>query len=459
MKHYKSYLLAVLTLIFTFNFVDRFALGLVLDNIKADLHLTDTQLGLLSGIAFALFYSIMGIPIARWADRGNRVAIIAITAAAWSVLVALCGVARNFLQLMLIRIGVGVGEAGCIPPAQSLIADYFSRKELPRAIAIYWQGANLSLLIGYFVAGWLNERYGWRVMFFLMGLPGLASAALAWLTIREPRSGQLRKDPNRTGDWPCPPERVPMTSSQPNVKEVLMTLWGNKTFRHLLYAFCVFYFFLYGTAQWQPTFFVRSFGLQTGQLGSWLALVYGVPGIVGMYLGGEWATRYAGQNEALQLRVMAIANGVFNVAIWALIYFSQNYYVAFAWTALACLGGNIMMGPMNALPQTLVPARMRATTVAIIALFANLIGMGLGPLGVGLLSDALRPIWGQESLRYALLLFTFGYLWLSWHLWAASKTVACDIAAVQLDYAGATVNAGSGAGEQCRGRSAGHVSA
>src|SRR5687768_16882052 len=188
-RGYKVYLLVLLLVICAFNYIDRLALGLVLQDIKVDLSLTDTQLGLLSGIAFALFYSIMGIPIARWADRGNRVAIITFTTALWSAAVALCGVASNFVQLLLIRIGVAVGEAGCTPPAHSLIADYFTRAERPRAVAIYMLGGQLSV-VGYLWAGWLNELYGWRVTFMLLGLPGLGLAALAWLTLREPRLGR-----------------------------------------------------------------------------------------------------------------------------------------------------------------------------------------------------------------------------------------------------------------------------
>src|SRR5580704_16172504 len=168
---YKKYLLGVLLVILAFNSVDGLALGLVLQDIKVDLSLTDSQLGLLSGIAFALFYSVMGIPIARWADRGNRVTIISLTAAVWSVMVALCGMAASFTQLLLIRVGVAIGEAGCIPPAHSLIADYFGRAERPKAVAIYMLAGSLTTLIGYFVAGWLSEFYGWRAMFILLGLP------------------------------------------------------------------------------------------------------------------------------------------------------------------------------------------------------------------------------------------------------------------------------------------------
>src|SRR5579871_6443149 len=184
---YRKYFLALLLVIFAFNNMERFALGVVLQDLKLDLHLTDTQLGFLSGIAFALFYSVMGIPIARWADRGNRVTIIALTTALWSVAVAACGMATTFLQLLLIRIGVGVGEAGCVPPAHSLISDYFDRAERPKAVGTYWQGTNVSLIIGYFLAGWLNQFYGWRVTFVLLGLPGLILAALAWFTMKDPR--------------------------------------------------------------------------------------------------------------------------------------------------------------------------------------------------------------------------------------------------------------------------------
>jgi MFS family permease len=178
---YKNYLLMVLLVILAFNYVDRLALGLVLQNIKADLHLSDTQLGVLSGLAFAVFYSVMGIPIARWADRGNRVVIISITTALWSAAVALCGLAGSFWQFAAISVGVAVGEAGCIPPAHSLIADYFTRAERARALSVYSLGGPLSMLIGYFLAGWLTEMYGWRVMFMMIrvGIVGVAWFARA----------------------------------------------------------------------------------------------------------------------------------------------------------------------------------------------------------------------------------------------------------------------------------------
>jgi len=430
---YKRYLLVVLLTILAFNFVDRLALGLVLQNIKADLRLSDTELGFLSGIAFAMFYSVMGIPIARWADRGDRVKIISLTAALWSVAVALCGMASSFLQLLLIRVGVAVGEAGCIPPANSLIADSFVRAERPRAVAVYMLGGPLSVVIGYFLAGWLNEFYGWRAMFTLLGLPGIGLSALGWFTLREPRreavSVEITDGTAATGASSS--ETSPLTVTQPSLKEVCGTLSANSTFRHLLLCFSVVTFFGYGILQWQPAFFIRSYGLKTGELGTWFAVIYGLGGMLGTYLGGELAYRYAANNERLQLRAMGFAYASFGI-VSALMYLSSNHYIAFALMGLTAVGGAMNNGPLYATIQTLVPQRMRAVSIAVIYLFANLIGMGLGPLAAGALSDALKPLVGEESLRYALLILCPGYLWGGWHAWQAGRTVGRDLEAAQL---------------------------
>ena len=409
---YRNYLLTVLLVILVFNYLDRMALGIVLPAIKADLDLTDTQLGFLSGIAFALFYSIMGVPIARWADRGNRVTIISLTAALWSMAVALCGAATSFVQLLLIRVGVAIGEAGCVPPAFSLIADYFNRAERPRAAAIYGLGGPLSTLVGFFLAGWLNELYGWRMTFVLLGAPGLVLSALAWFTLREPRRTQ-------------PTARF---IAQPSLKAVFAMLWANTTFRHLLLCLAVIFFFLYGVLTWQPTFFVRSYGLTSGELGTWMAVIYGTGGLLGSYLGGALASRHAAGNERMQLLALAMTIGAAGV-LSTFVYLSSNQYVAFALAGLAFLGLTTINGPLFATIQTLVPERMRAASFALVYLFANLIGMGLGPLAAGALSDALRPWAADESLRYALLILGPGYLLSAWHAWRASKAVTGDLAA------------------------------
>jgi len=415
-------LLVILMVILAFNFVDRLALGLLMQEIKVDLRMTDTELGFLSGIAFTLFYAIMGVPIARWADRGNRVLIIAITTTLWSIMVSLCGRAASFSQLLLIRIGVGVGEAGCTPTANSLIADYFPRAQRPRAVAIYMLGGPLSMVIGYLIAGWLNELYGWRTTFVLLGLPGLVLAAVALFALKEPRrSVRGRGTVVRASDLAA--------GKAPNLGQVFATLWGNHTLCHLLLCYSVIYFFGYGIMQWEPTFFIRSYGIHTGPLGTWFAGIFGIGGMTGTYLGGEIAARYAANNESLQMRIGAVALaslGVFS----CLIYVSPSLYVAFALLAVTAVGVTIINGPLFATIQTLVEERMRATVIALVYLFANLIGMGLGPLAAGALSDELRPWFGEESLRFALLILCPGYFWAAWHMWRASRTVTRDLEAV-----------------------------
>lgn len=435
MRHeaYKNYLLAVLLLILAFNFVDRFALGLVLQDIKSDFHLSDTQLGLLSGMAFALFYSTMGIPLARWADRGNRVAIISITTALWCAAMALCGVANSFVQLLVIRVGVAVGEAGCIPPAHSLIADNFTRAERPRAVAIYMLGPALSTLLGFFLAGWLNQIHGWRMMFVILGLPGLALAALAWFTLQEPRrprSGNLIHAVGQQLAARGNPADLTKAAAIP-LREVWITLWSKPTFRNLLFCFSVVHFFGYGIAQWQGAFFVRSYGLQTGELGTWFSAIFGLGGLVGTYVGGHLASRHAAHNEPAQLLVMAAMYSSFGV-ISTCMYLSPSPMLAFALLALGTVGYSMTTGPLFAIIQTLVPSPMRAASIAIIYLFANLIGMGLGPLAAGALSDAFSAWAGDESLRYALVVLSPGYLWGGWHLWRASRTARRDLARVDI---------------------------
>jgi MFS family permease len=425
---YRDYLLTLLAVILALNYVDRTILGLTLEYIKADLSLSDTQLGFLTGIAFALFYAMMGIPIARWADRGNRKTIIVLTLALWSAASALCGMAASFIQLLLIRIAVAVGEAGCVPSAHSLIADYFNRAERPRAVARYMLGGALANVVGFLLAGWLNELYGWRATFMLLGLPGLALAGLGFLTLREPRRQTQAGD--NSGLDPVaplpPPATAALSSDPPSLKEVYATLLANKTFRNLLLCFAVSAFFNAGIVQWQPVFFIRSYGFKTGELGTWFAMIYGIGGLIGIYFGGELASRYAAKNERLQLRTIAIVYAGVAV-ISTLMYLAPNRYLAFLCMAVVAVGGVGVNGPLFATIQSLVPDRMRAMSIAAISLLANLVGMGLGPLAAGALSDAFRPWFGEESLRYSLLLLCPGFFGSAWYMWRASTTVTRDL--------------------------------
>ena len=412
---YRYYMLGLLTTVAVFNYLDRSVLSLLLEPIKQDLQLSDSQLGFLTGFAFASFYAIAGVPIARWADRGNRNTIISVTTALWSSMVVLCGFVGNYTHLLLVRVGVAVGEAGCLPPAQSLIADHFDRIERPRAMSIYWMCYSISIIIGYFGGGWLAENFGWRITFMVVGVPGVLLAILVKFTLREPRLQH----------------KVLRTSSQPSFKEVVNTLGQQSTFRHIVAGFCVTYFFGMGISVWMPTFFIRSYGMEVGELGAWLAVVWGICGAIGTYLGGVIATRYFVCKEAMQIRIIGVVF-VLGGILYVLTYLSPNKYLALSLLAMVVIVTSVANGPIFSVIQSLVDDRMRSVSLALIFLSANLIGFGLGPIAAGVLSDLLAPMFGQESLRYALVALSPGYLWGAYHYWRAADTVELDIKKVHV---------------------------
>jgi MFS family permease len=280
---YKQYLLFILGAILAIEQVDSIAFGLLLQSIKVSLDLSDSQLGFLSGMAFALFYATLGVPIGRWADRGNRVVIISATTILWSIMVALTSSARSFLQLLLVRIGVAVGESGCTPPSYSLIGDYFSRGERERAMGKYLLAGATSVIVGNFVCGWLGQAYGWRAVFLPVAVPGLALAIVALLTVKEPRALKA----NDT--WPQG-DRVAMshgrsipakpTTDEIGVWRASVTLFQNATFRNLMIGWSICWFFGNGIGQWQPAYFMRSFHAGAGEVGTWFSLIYGVGGLI-----------------------------------------------------------------------------------------------------------------------------------------------------------------------------------
>ncbi len=410
---YKHYLLGLLTLVGVLNYLDRYVLALLLEPIKQDLELSDSQLGFLTGFAFALFYAVAGIPLARWADRGNRNTVVTVTTGLWSAMLALCGLASNYWQLLLARVGVAVGEAGCMPSAQSLIADYFDRTERPKAMAFYVMFGPIAIIAGYLLGGWLGEAFGWRTTFILIGLPGIAVALLVRFTVREPRL------------------KLPAVDHQfIPLREVVRVLLRQKSFRHFFPAFCIAFFFNMGIYQWMPTFFIRSHGMSISEVGVWLAFSSGVCGIVGAYLGGFLASRYAYRKEALQMRFLGISIGLSGV-LFSVGYLSSDRHIALFCVALVSILFGIGGGPVFAVLQSITQERMRAVTLALLFFFANLIGFGLGPWVTGILSDALHDRFGQESLRYALVILSPGYLWAGYHYWRVGDTVEEEIRAVE----------------------------
>ena len=417
--HYKYYMLGLLTVIGAFNYLDRGVVALAMESLKQEFELRDSQLGLMSGFAFALFYAIAGIPLARWADRGNRRHVISLTTALWSVMIAISGLVGNFYQLLLARVGVAVGESGCVPPAQSLISDYFNRAERPRAMAIYWMSPYLSACLAYLGGGWLLEEVGWRMTFIVIGISGALLALLAKFTLREPRLVEGINTESHISVLP--------NIKQVSLQQVLITLWQGRAFRHLAMTFCLVLFFTTGVGTWIPTFFIRSHGMDESELGLWFGIALGIGGMIFTFLGGVLVERYAPNQECLQMKSMAI---VFVVCSFfhVICYVSSNKYLALVFECIV-MGVliSLIFAPLYSSIQSLVEERMRAVALAIVMMLANLIGLGFGPVAVGVLSDFLEPRFGQESLRYSLLLFSPGYLWCAYHSWKTAQTIEEDI--------------------------------
>jgi MFS family permease len=415
-KPYKHYVLAGLTLVYTLNYLDRGLIILLLQPIKQDLRLSDTQLGFLTGIAFGLFYAVLGLPIARLADRGNRVTITSIAVGLWGVTVISCLWVTNFTQLVLARVAAAIGESGCMPPTYSLVGDYFpGAAERTRAMAVYALAGPLASLLSFVLGGQLSTLYGWRATFFVMGIPALLVALLVKATIREPRL--------QTSCASVAERQVPRTAA------VLGILWRQHSSRHLIIALILVFTLGLGLAPWYAAFMMRSHNMGTAELGVWLGLIFCLSGIAGILWGGYAAAHWYADDEPRQMRLSAvmIASVVPCFILFLLLPRKEHALAALVPLVLV---SNFFFAPTFALMQRLVTDEMRATTLAVVMLLANLIGMGIGPQAVGILSDALMPSLGSDSLRYAMLIMSFAALWAAYHFWQVGSTVKEDLSEV-----------------------------
>ena len=411
----RYYALGLLTVVYTFNFVDRQLLSILQESIKADLLLSDQQLGLLTGFAFALFYTVAGIPIARYADRNNRRNVVAIAIALWSFMTAISGLVQNYLQLLLARIGVGVGEAGGSPPAHSMISDIFPPERRASALAFYSMGINFGILFGFLAGGWLNEFFDWRVAFFVVGAPGIVVALFVRYTLREPIRGLMEDRQDVATDTPFP--------------EVLKLLWSRLSFRHLAIGGALNAFAGYSSSNWTASFMIRSHDMSTGELGTWLALIMGVGGAIGVFWGSYIAERLA-KFDVRWYMWMPTITGMICVPFMIATYVVEGAYTALIVSIVPGILFNVYLGNSLAMTHALVGLRMRAVASAILFFLINLIGMGLGPWGVGLLSDMLSAELGSESLRYAMLyLLPAAMGWSAVHFLLASRTLQKDLEA------------------------------
>jgi len=408
----RNYALGVLVVVYTFNFIDRQILSILLEPIKQHLGLSDSALGMLTGFAFALFYATLGIPIARFADRSNRRNLIAWALAIWSAMTAVSGLAQNFWHLLLARIGVGVGEAGCSPPAHSMLADYFPTENRATALGIYSLGIPFGILFGFIAGGWLNEFFGWRVAFFIVGVPGLLLAILVRFTLREPPRGMAE---GRVAD-----------EEQPTIMETFRFLWSKRSFRHMAVGGGLTAFVGYGVITWVPSFLIRSYGMSTGDVGTYLGLILGIPGGIGIALGGYLADRYGARDTRWYLWIVSVAL-IASTPLFFGVYLSNTAFASLMFLIMPILLGNFYQATTFSQTQGLVSLRMRSVAAAVLLFILNMIGLGAGPQAVGILSDVLQPSYGDESLRYALLMLSTVQIWAAYHYYQAGKSLKEDL--------------------------------
>jgi MFS family permease len=393
---YRGYVLAILLVVYTFNFIDRQILGILAVPIKTELGLSDGALGMLGGLAFALFYTFLGIPLARLADRVGRVGIIAVAVGLWSCATAACGAAHSFAQLFWARLAVGVGEAGGVAPAYSLICDYFPSRQRARALAVYSFGIPIGSALGIVLGGFITHWMSWRMAFVIVGSIGFWTAPLLKLTVREPPRGGLA--PALRSHVP-----VPLSAKQ-NLSAVLATLASKPSFWGLALGGGTCSMMGYGLFFWMPSFLVRSFGLSVLQASLFYGGLVLIAGTAGIWAGGVLADRLGLRSRSAYAWVPAVAF-LCTVPFYAVGILSTNLTVCLLLLSIPTALALAWLGPVLAAVQHLVLPAERSTASAVFLFVNNLLGLGVGTMLIGAISDVLhvRGGVGVESLRYAIL--------------------------------------------------------
>ena len=406
----RNYSLGLLLVIYIINNIDRQVMNILVEPVKKDLALSDGQIGWLIGISFALFYTVAGLPIARLADRSNRRNIIALALLVWSAMTVLCGMARTFPQLLAARIGVGIGEAGCTPPAHSMISDTFAPEKRARAISIYSLGVPLGMLVGLAFGGFLADQLGWQAAFMVVGAPGVLLAIVTYLTLEEPKRGAFDASGDRAIE---------------SVRDSLGFMASLPSIRHMLASSAVQTIFLAGVGAFHSSYLVRVHGLTLTQSGLWLGLIEGVAGVLAVYSSGVLADHLGRRDLRWHFWIPAIG-GLLSIPFSVLAYTAQSATWAIVWIAVATLGNHQYSAIGHAVLQGLVKPRMRAVMSAT-ALFAmNAIGFGLGPVVLGELSDYFG---GGTAIRKALLALIVCLVWAAGHDFMGARTYRHDLVA------------------------------
>ena len=402
--------LFMLVLVYTFNFIDRQIVGILAVPIKADLGLTDAQLGLMGGLAFALFYTGLGIPIAMLADRYSRTWIITVALALWSAMTAMCGLAQNFWQLFLARLGVGVGEAGGVTPAYSLLMDYFPPGQRARAMSLYSFGIPIGSALGIILGGVIASLIDWRFAFFAVGIAGVLLAPVFRLLVKEPERGRFDR---ATIDKP------------PGIKTIFRTLAGKPSFWFLSVGASCSSMMGYGLFFWMPSFIVRSHGLTLLEASLFYGAILLIGGMAGMWLGG-WLGDKLGQAKRTRFVTIPAVAFLVSIPTYVLGVLTPTLTLAFIVILVPVGLGLVWIGPVMSTVQQLVPPNMRATASAVFLFINNLIGIGLGTFAIGALSDALEVQYGDDSLRWSIVAGTGFYLVAAGLFFLASRWIERD---------------------------------
>ncbi len=408
-KRQRSYTLFLLVLVFTSSHVDRQIVAILQEPIKQAFQISDTQLGLLTGVMFAVFYATLGMPMAMWADRNNRRNLIAFSITLWSAMTALCGAAVQFWQLLLARIGVGVGEAGSNPPSHSIISDLYPTAERGTAMAIFGVGVNAGIMLGFLIGGWVNEWVGWRWAFVIAGVPGLLIALFVRFTMIEPPRGYAEGIVER----PPPPPFF----------DVVRFMARSATIRHLLVANILISFAGYAAIAWSPVYFQRVHGMSTGESGTWLALGIGIGGGIGTFMAGYLADRWAKFDEGWRAWVVTVATVIY-VPMAVLGFTAESAQTAVLWFLGPAALGGAYIGCNFAILQSQLGVEMRSVGAAINLFLLNIVGLGLGPLSVGIISDLMAPSVGIDSVRYGLLFTVMIIAWGAAHQWWVGRLLS-----------------------------------
>ena len=420
---YKKYVIGILLVVYTLNFIDRQIIAILSPAIKADLGVSDTELGLLKGFAFAMFYAIFSIPIARLADKSNRVNIISISIVFWSAMTAICGAAANFWQLAMARIGVGIGEAGCSPPAHSLVSDYFHKEERATALGIYSLGIPLGSLFGILLGGWLVTSLGWRWTFVAVGIPGILLGLLVKLSLKEPKRGASEPVASAIGEADAQQGSVPKAS----LVETFHIIWAIKSFRYLIYGSALVSFAVFGFNLWMVDFIFRTHGLTIAELKWPLAIGLGVGGGVGTVAGGAICDRWVRKDFSHYFTFLALVHTL-SVPLYIFAMWTSSSTLCFITLFFVFMLHSSVAGPCYALVQNLSPLKMRAFGAAFYLFVLSAIGQGFGPVYVGWVSDILAKTMGEAGgLQVALISLAPFWLLAAFIFWRGRRHIAQDI--------------------------------